>query len=34
MKQPEANCGLGNIASQLDASSVDWLDVLDLKQRS
>ncbi len=32
-KQPAANCGLGNIAAQLDASSENCLDVFDLKQR-
>ncbi len=32
-KQPTANCGLGNIACQLDASSEDCSDAFDLKQR-
>ncbi len=34
-KQPAANCGHGNVpACQLDASSEDCLDVLDLKEHS
>ncbi len=33
-KQPAANCGLGNTACQLDASSVDCVDVFGLQQRS
>ncbi len=33
LKHVMANCGLGNIACQLDASSEDCLDVFDLKQR-